>query len=451
MTFPINFKNTEYVNRYNSTPPTKSANFNLAPKYPESSAIIKEGGNSYLFLKGYYIMESNNNRNKTWTKKFDEAFNSKDCESFLKFINKKTRLAPLFEPTSKNDIIETTITNNFQNTAFPVEKIVLATTTKQNNIKITADKIGHIQINNTDCGDFFITKEDLDNEKNIDDISKSIITGGARGFDPFDQDDWEKTIGQKWPTAENTRDPNGVAKLSLGQSKKAVFLDTKDSIINSYGTKPRAIAIVDSENDSVILAFQQENQNPDIDFAAWSILPFKIREGKKTLTLFPVDKKTAKTFRNKHDETFREIKENAQMNINKGKFFVLDASKPSNKTEYIDPYADWCIFATQDDDTVCLVRSCYKDYTDDKQFKIFSGHEDLGGTKYTELEFIAPKVPKGQKSTLIYRVDFISVKKFGIDSLNIENMDKNIKKIGKIIDEKINRKKADASITMALA
>lgn len=436
----INFKNTEYS--YQTTP-QKIGEHNPILKHPQNSAIIQKDKLPYLMFKGYFMAELNNNedRNKIWTKKFDETFESKDCRGFLKFINEKTRLAPLFDPTIEEDIIQSKLNNNFENTDFPVEKASLTAVSKFNNINVTADKSGHIQINNSYSGNLFITREELDKEKNMDSVSKDIIADGARGFDPFDQEDWGKAIGHKWPTAENTRDPKGVAKLSIDNSNKAIFLDTNNSIADSYGTKPRAVTILDSENDSVVLAFQQENQNPDINFAAWSILPFKIRENKKTLTIFPADKKSIKTF--------SKLKENAQMNLNSGKFFVIDVSKPSQKTEYIDPYADWCIFATQDDDTICLVRSCYKDNTDDKQFKIFSGHEDLGGTKYTELEFIAPKVSKGQKSTLVYRIDFIPVKKLGIESLTAENMDKNIKKIGEVVEQKINKKRAEAPLTMS--
>ncbi len=445
----LNFQNIKYIY---PTKLQKKECFLSCKKPLENSAIIREGRLPNIAFKGNYMIEINNNqdRNKIWTKKFDEAFQSKDGKEFLKFVNEKTRLKPLFDPIEEADIIETKVLNNFENADFPVEKAVLTAISKNNNINVTAVKNGHIQINATYSGDLFITREDLDKEKNIDTINKDIIADGARGFDPFDQEDWEKVIGKKWPTAENTRDNNGVAKISVDKNgKKALFLDTKDSITDSYGTKPRAITILDSENDSVILAFQQENQNPDIKFAAWSILPFKIRDGKKTLTIFPADKKIVKNFKNKADETFRDIRLNPKININDDKFFVMDVSKPSNKTEYIDPYADWCVFATEGDETICLVRSCYKDRTDNKQFKIFSGQEDLGGTKYTELEFIGPKVSKGQKSTLVYRIDFISLKKLNIEPLTAENMDENIKKIGETIGQKINQRIAEAPLTMA--
>lgn len=82
-----------------------------------------------------------------------------------------------------------------------------------------------------------------------------------------------------------------------------------------------------------------------------------------------------------------------------------------------------CILGSEGDDTVCLVRSCFKDNTDSKQFKAFSGSEAGGGTKYIELEFIAPKVKKNSKSTLIYRLDFVFLSQMGLPALTKENMD----------------------------
>lgn len=436
--------------------------------YNPKSDMIHERKLPNLNFKGNYMLGSDNqDKNRIWTKKFDEAFENNDTEEFLNFINQRTKLKPIFTHTSNSDLttilnpkhilspilassVESTamqskISKDPTNIAFPISNIALIT----NNISITANKTGHIQINNSSLGNLFVERSAFENDNNMQVSDKDIIADGARGFDPFDQDDWTKVIGRKWPTAENTRDPNGVALLSLDKSHKAVLLNTDDSITSSYGTKPRAIAILDKENNSVILAFQQENQNADIDFAAWSILPFKIREGKKTIAIFPADKKTIKNYKNLKNNELHEIRQSSQWDIDENKFFVVDVSKPSAKTEYTDPYADWCLFATQGEDTACLVRSCYKDHTDNQQFKVFSGQEDLGGTKYFELEFIAPKVKKNQKSTLVYRIEFISLKKLGFDTLNEENMDSQIKEIGKTIENKMNWTKTLSSLTFS--
>lgn len=438
--------------------------------YSQKSAMIYENKLPNIAFKGNYMLGSDNqDKNKIWTKKFDEAFENNDAKEFLNFINQKTKLKPIFTASNndlteilnpknilspiigsliENDTLQSEIVKEINSKDFPIQNITLKTQNEADNISITANKTGHIQINNSSLGNLFIERSSFENSNNMQESDKDIIADGARGFDPFDQEDWTKVIGRKWPTAENTRDPKGVANLSVDDSNKAIFLTTKDSITSSYGTKPRAMAVLDKENNSVILAFQQENKNPDIDFAAWSILPFKIREGKKTVAIFPADKRTVQNYKNPENDELDEIRKSNQWGIDENKFFVVDVSKPSTKTEYADPYADWCLFATQDEDIACLVRSCYKDNTDSKQFKVFSGQEDLGGTKYFELEFIAPKVSKNHKSTLVYRIEFISLKKLGFDSLNEDNMDSQIKEIGKTIENKINWTKTLSNITL---
>lgn len=440
--------------------------------YSQKSDMIYEKRLPNVAFKGNYVLGlDNQERNRIWTKKFDEAFETNNTEEFLNFINHKTRLKPIFTTTSNGSFSEilnplsvfntisglkteennlkSEIIKDTENKEFSIQNITLKTQDKTDNIALIVNKTGHIQINNASLGNLFIERNDLEKATNMKEYDKDTIADGARGFDPFDQEDWPKVIGRKWPTAENTRDLNGVAKLSIDKTKKAILLNTNESITSSYGTKPKAMAILDKENNSVILAFQQENKNSNVDFAAWSILPFKIREGKKTVAIFPTDKKTLKNYKNPENQELQEIRQSQQWDTDENKFFVVDVSKPSEKTEHTDPYADWCLFATQGEDTACLVRSCYKDNTDNKQFKVFSGQEDLGGTKYFELEFIAPKVKKNEKSTLVYRIEFISLKKMGFESLNEQNMNTQIKEIGKTIESKMTWAKALSSLTFS--
>lgn len=385
-------------------------------------------------LKDIYMLElDNQDGNKILTEKFDAAFENNAAEEFLKFINNKNRLKPIFNKTSHDNIIQSEIKEDSKNKIFPIQNISI----KSNNISITATKMGHIQIHTSSLGNLFIEKNELEKMSSMQDSDKNTIAGGARGFDPFDQKDWPKVIGRKWPTAENTRDPKGVAKLSLSNDKKAILLDTDESITSSYGTKPRAMVITDIENDSVVLAFQQENKNPDIDFAAWSILPFKIKDDKKTIAIFPVDKKTIQNCKDPENDEFKRFRRSDQWEIDANNFLLIEVSKPSAKTEYIDTYTDWCLFLAQGEDTACLVRSCYKDNTENKQFKLFSGQEDRGGTKYFEMEFIAPKVKKGEKSTLVYRIESFSLKKLGFEACDDKFFNSQIKKIGKFIENKI--------------
>lgn len=216
-------------------------------QYQEKSAMIYEKRLPNVSFRGNYMLGPNNqDRNKIWTRKFDEAFTTEDGAEFLKFVNEKTRLKPLFEPTSKDDVVESKTIHNFENEIFPIEEISLKARSKPDNISLIANKSGHIQIHHSYLGNLFIERPELEPEATLDAVSKSIIADGARGFDPYDQDDWTAVIGRKWPTADNTHDPKGVAILTRDKSKKAVFLDTLPSITSSYGTKPRAMAVLDS-------------------------------------------------------------------------------------------------------------------------------------------------------------------------------------------------------------
>ena len=55
------------------------------------------------------------------------------------------------------------------------------------------------------------------------------------------------------------------------------------------------------------------------------------------------------------------------------------------------------------------------------------------------MEFIAPKVKNGEKSTLVYRIESFSLQKLGFEALNEKNINSQIKKIGKFIENKIEQ------------
>ncbi|MGD9581313.1 MAG: hypothetical protein AB7V50_08060 [Vampirovibrionia bacterium] len=380
----------------------------------------------------------NQTANIVWSSKFDEAFKEQNTEKMLSYINNHSVLKPLFPATTNNDLRQKFYTYDEMGKEYPISALEMVAHTKPHDIKVTARRSGHVQIESEYLGKLFVNRTDL-MDTDLDNVSKRIIEGGARGFDPFDQDDWPKVIGRVWPPADETIDSNGVTHLSYDKSGQSILMNTSPKIGQSYQTHPQGLTILDSENNSIIMAFQQENHNPSVDFGAWSILPFRIRPGKRTIAIFPIENRSSERYADNKGTDVKEMHESSQWNLEKNSnFFIVDASKPSNKSEYIDPDADWCMFATEGDDTVCLIRSCYKDKTDDKQFKVFSGKESTGGTKYIELEFIAPKVKAGQKSTLVYRIDFISLKKMQLPNLTKDNLNDTMKQAALLIDKKID-------------
>jgi hypothetical protein len=387
-----------------------------------------------VMFKGYNYISQNQNLNEFWTRQVDDVFKNKDASAFLDHINTASNLKPLFRNVMDKKTIEKSTENNDCGGIFAVDALNL--TTGQNGIKVKASKSSHLQVINEQTGKLFVEKSDLDGTK-LDSTGKSIIAGGVRWLDPFDQADWQTVLGRQWPPADETRAKDGVANLSFDKSGKGILLETPDSVGQSYKTHPRALTILDSGNNSVIFAFQQENNNSEIDFGAWSIFPFKIKEGKETRVVFPVEKGTADKYLSKHND-FSEINESGQWHLDESKrFFTVNTSKPSPKSEHIGSDTNWCLFATEGDSHISLVRSVYKENTGEKQFKIYSGDESGGGTKYAELEFIAPKVKAKNKSTLVCRLDFIPLEKLGITELTKENIDEAVKQTAEFLNKDI--------------
>lgn len=422
-----------------STPNVRQAN-NLpksgyAPSFTEASRLTRL---IYTRIHSEFLRD-NKLSNKLWSTFVDMVFKNGDTNGFLNYVNRRSVLKPLF-PSEKAGYIHSSSKPNVASSEFPLERAKL--TSEKSGLSVTVDKSGHIQISNPELGgNLCVERADLDKIKGMDETGKDIIADGVRGFDPHPQDDWVKTpMGTGWPTSPDTRAKEGVAALSFDKSKQAVLLDTPQSVGQGYLTHPRAFTILDEKNNSIIFAFQQENRNPNVDFGAWSVLPFKFREGKKTLTIFPIEARTAQRFKDAHGADMQELHASGQWSIDESnKFLTVDASKTSPKSEYMDPDADWSIIATEGDEHVCILRSCYKDSTAEKQFKVYSGSHDNGGMDYIENEFIAPRVPNGQKSTLVYRADFVSLNQLGLPKLTAENMKEVLQRAAKLVEEKIDK------------
>lgn len=379
----------------------------------------------YIGKNNYYI-------NSVMTKLFDNAFATGDTSAFLAAVN-NSKLKPIFD-NNTNIAYSTSFVPNNDSIRFPIN----SATVTSGDLSFTVNKSGHTQIYYGPNGEhLFLKVTDLSASVTMDAVGKSIIAGGGGGmrcFDPFDQNDWPVA----WPTAEETRAPEGVANLTFDNSKKGVFINTPPLVGQTYKTHPRALVL--NEGNSIIFACQQEVYNSKTKFGAWSILPFRIKEGKKAVAVFPINEESIQKFKDSNAEEFNEIRKSGQWSIfdnNKKNFFMVDASKPSTKSDLLSSATDWGVFGTEGDDFVWVIRSCFEDNESEKMFKIYSECEAGGGTKYTELEFIAPRVKAGEKSTLVYRLDKVSLKEMGLPTLTKENMDKILKLAASIIEDKI--------------
>lgn len=347
--------------------------------------------------------------NKNLSIKLDNAFKNNDASEFIKYVNKH------FPSLKKNPQI--TIEQNPENMEFPVSLIQINNKKPSLNNKISINKDGHIQI--TENGSkLFITKEELE-ERGMDTENAHIIGNGIRGFDPHNQQDWVKTnVGAEWPPSKDTRELKGVARPFVDKNNKAVLFSSPSSVGKEYGVNPKGMAVINPDS-SVIITYQQTNNNPDVDFAAWSIAPFKIPKGKKAVTIFPYSSQ----------DNILDIKSNPKWKI-KDNLILLDPSQNGDMAGFVSKKANWAIFAVEGSDKAYLMRSIYDNKESvDTKFKAFC----MGGknSNYLELEFMAPRVKKGEKSTIAYKIEPIFLSNYNLENFSADKIEDESIKIAK--------------------
>lgn len=404
--------------RFNTTNQNQVQNKNKAfVSVPNTNYDLKSSLSTHYYTPLNLTFGSRGNNSQTneiLSNKFDDAFNSKHAGGFLDYVNEI--LLPLHENTNQ---IKTPI--SIESSDSSMRLLAGANSTIS---KVEVSKDGHIQINVGDKNLFVGEEDGFD----------PVVKKGARGEDPFPQDAWKNTkIGREWPPAASTSNPDGIDLLPCHNSN-TIMLNTLPFVGEEYGVNPRGLAALDKMGSSVVIAFQQANFNPDINFAAWSIMPFKIPENKKSLLVFPFNELSIKKYDDKNPESdnykkYEGIKkpENEQWHVDKDtKTITIDPAKKGLFTGLIDDSANWCIFATEGSDKVCVVRSVYRK-THPDQFKAFSLGGEKNATKYVEFEFIAPKVKKGQKSTIAYKLDFVPLESLGLKPFTSEGFQEQVK------------------------
>lgn len=423
------FKNT--FNRLESSKPVSKSDLNhLNHTLP--------GAYKPLFFNDVSFLGTNNlTTNIRLTREFNNAFESSDASKFLAYIN--DTLKSLSKSSDEHYTCEVNSSN--VDGAFTIS----AKSNDQSN-DITVDKNAHVQINNSDLGNIFITKEELENKCGMQDDSKVIIGDGVRFLDPADQFNWPKMpIGREWPTADSSI--GNLLYLSTDKCNQAIIFDSKDTPVgDAYNTKPRGIIAVDPKDSSVIVAVQQKNNNDSVKIAPWAIAPFKVPEGKKALTVFPVEtpfvskyEAAGKLKPEAMDKSVKDVVLNGkdQWQLDKqNNFMFIDPSKEANMAGALDSQANWSLFAVEGSDKVLVMRSIYRNSHDD-QFKAFSLS---GNAKYIEQELTAPRVGKGKQSTLAFKIDLVplsSLKGIEFNSFSSEGFKDQVTSVATAIKETI--------------
>lgn len=179
----------------------------------------------------------------------------------------------------------------------------------------------------------------------------------------------------------------------------------------SYGITPRGIITLNPKDSSVTLAFQVQNYGEKIDkstskpyiWGAWTILPLKLSEkgsaeNPSELVAFISRETQHLPNSDKLDYKWNTVK------LDDKNVTILNpynfSKEEAEKTFYKD--TNWAIMARKSSDTIILMRTIYKHQD---QFQVYNGQPE-----YVELESTGPLVPKGEKSTVISKLDFIRLK-----------------------------------------
>jgi len=336
-------------------------------------------------FKGVQFPESN--QNKIVSEKFDKDYNSGQMSELTVLMNK---VLPPLSSAAPDKLSE-----------------------------VAVNETGHIQINHPDFGHVFSNMGELSDME-----FKRFIADGVRGSDPAPQPDWEKTaLAKQWPPSEKQK-----VKFKPDTAAGVMGFENENP---DYQSTVRGMVSVDPVSGSVIWAYQQENNNPKLDWAAWTVAPFRVPQGRKALAIFPV----SADFNGKYQETVN-TKNQWEIDADKGIVTV----KPNETGGFFDPFdseTSWCAFGIEGSDKVMVMRSIYKMPYEDK-FKACTVEDNA---RYVELEFMSPKVKKGNKSTIACRLEFVPLAELGIKGLEKfekEKMGEQMKAVSSKLIELLN-------------
>ncbi len=278
-------------------------------------------------------------------------------------------------------------------------------------VQISED--GHVQINRTKNGKekhLFIKGHELDPEVFTDE-SKRAIAEGLRFRYPWPQQLWTKHNGLDWPPSEKML--NSKVKVAAGHTdargRESKFIENLNPGDNILGVSTKAIVSKNPKDSSVTLLVQQDNTSGQDSVAPWIVAPVRFEYSENTdnpnsLIAFPEyieDKKNSDEFPIKN---FRWDDYILDSELN-SKIILANpcANGPLEEPKYIAKSTNWAFSANRGDEEVVLLRGSgvHKDH-----FQVYAEQQE-----YVDLQLTGPMVPKGQKSNVAMKVDFIPLNK----------------------------------------
>ncbi len=252
---------------------------------------------------------------------------------------------------------------------------------------------------------------DPTDQERVAEFAAKHVARGTRA-DTWPEDQWPQVGGvkqgeQNWPPRSVAFGPYNLMLLTDGPARAISVTLPPDSTgriaPNAYGVIPRGLFSVTPEGQ-VLLAWQNDNQSElGLHWAAWLILGFAMPKvapsyhNPSVIFAFPDDESPDPvTNRMGRVWNYYEVEGQTIALINP---HIKTLNEPFKK---FYRNTNWAMVAVKGADHVIVARSILQH---EEQFFPFLEH----GAYFIEAEFTGPRVPPGEKSTVLSQYDFLSV------------------------------------------
>ena len=314
---------------------------------------------------------------------FDTARQTKNFKPFVGYIGQA--LPPLAKSTSTTP----PLLRLFSTLRSNIMGLNTLETTHPYPIKVALNPRGMIQIY-VNQEPLMITPEKLAERSETKD-NDVIVGGGIRGLDPTYQPDWKKTdLKREWPPS-----PQQTVEILKDVTRNTLAFTTPFN--SDYKVQTAGMVSLIPDESSIVWAYEQSNQNPDLAWGAWTIAPLDVPANKRVINAY----NASPQFSEKYAADLK-INQQWQYDEKRNVVFVY----PEKEGGFLDPFNDetkWTVHAVEGRPYAVVLRTIYKTPFQDKAKSCMVE----GKATYVENEFMGPKVSNGQKSIVVCRMDLV--------------------------------------------
>jgi galactokinase len=352
--------------------------------------------------------------NRELNARFDQAFVQKEIAPLIDFAH--SQMPPLTTLLEEIDSIEAKL-NHEQDDPLPTLAEIACGA-----LRLTVSREFGIRI--YDRGRQLTTDEenipkdypwfmhDPDDPEDIAGYATKHVARGSRGESPWPESQWPE-IGavrqgeQNWPHPNAAFGPYRLELVTEIKTKPAILLSVPTinggSCINAYGVIPRGLFMMPSSS-TILMALQHENHSSmSLSWSPWFVLGFAVPKAgtltnPSTILAFP-DVEAPDPIQDKITKVWNYV------DIEGVKIALINPHAKTLNEPFKKLYknVNWSIIAFKGSDSIILTRSILRH---DEQFFPFLEH----GRHFIEVEHTGPKVPPGQKSTVLVQHDLVPIR-----------------------------------------